>query len=1050
MNYKFTPSPSKETIDDFHGTEEYEVIQSLPSGLNLPKLDNERTPLASITTLEYEDEELTTLTQQESTESDTSSCPTITTDNFLLPEQVEALHEVDSILEDLQKFESLYPCTGKIEDDRYRCSKFKRRRDAIVLWSKITRGLADNLVHLSKWLGMPVNPFPHSQSPTDQPLTMQPLPLSSGETSQSTDINPEESLTFSAISSSLRTQSSVFSTSSSSTNYSRTTLQRMFSSAHASSLEDDRHSSHGVYSRFVNQTLKKEGLQYLIEKLLQFISPILDFAEEAMKVYPYSPDEETKEEQPERQPLLRSYLPANNSDKPFKRATSTAPRCWMDEFASMNLPSFSEIYLQLTRVPLDIMNECMILRTAHSGGIPTNYSVGKLVREFHIALKKAVKVRRFYRRKVHVLTYNNPGGLDMLDADMELFEENLQSILQLYFTYVEHYLRSSGTHRNLMESEWERAKLICTDISSGEVEAGLRFCHIALQIVENLEHDFKRRIDECCDKLHESSDTLDDTDDQKKIAFMELCREFKTTIQDVRENSMKALGFARTLMNDLEIAAELSICCPKEQLLDLLAESEHCQVIIPHSQSCMSCMLFVPQTIADDHYMIQQLLGVSFGRPTNIVDDEDEIDASAGVIEDDITHDIPKNSYISDKKYLLVIKFDMKELQPHWKGRNINLTLSAETIVSISEMQVEGIKLIVDDSICLEDNLMTFITSMSSSVEVTNKKTSSHHSVSERINELKITLCRFGHVIIDIVQRINSNLSVEEINEREDLLQHYQPTMQTCYNLGFEYIQDLARLFGDEYIHQKLGVEMLHFAIQWMIFVTTKCSRGHGKRPRWAVLGLEFILLACSPRMLATISHTKYENVKKQMERCLTHVIGEAPLRSSSDLESAATYSETTKAIKRRGRRKFPIRVLSVQHTLNHIREEDLMDISSADSSDIDSANDGPPTARDFSSQEFIASYYNSLDSPCLHDVAEEEKDVDCDKSTKLQSIQEQCEALEVRRDDELRKKRLIGRVTDRGGVSALELHKLTDIKQSHFNWRRGRKLGEKNHPHTV
>ena len=48
------------------------------------------------------------------------------------------------------------------------------------------------------------------------------------------------------------------------------------------------------------------------------------------------------------------------------------------------------------------------------------------------------------------------------------------------------------------------------------------------------------------------------------------------------------------------------------------------------------------------------------------------------------------------------------------------------------------------------------------------------------------------------------------------------------------------------------------------------------------MLGLDFILLACSPRMLSTISHSRYENVKKQMERCLDHVIGEVPLSRKS------------------------------------------------------------------------------------------------------------------------------------------------------------------------
>lgn len=54
-----------------------------------------------------------------------------------------------------------------------------------------------------------------------------------------------------------------------------------------------------------------------------------------------------------------------------------------------------------------------------------------------MALKKAVKVRRFYRRKVHVLTINNPGGIDLIDADMASYEKHLQDVLQvsMYLVY---------------------------------------------------------------------------------------------------------------------------------------------------------------------------------------------------------------------------------------------------------------------------------------------------------------------------------------------------------------------------------------------------------------------------------------------------------------------------------------------------------------------------------------------------------------------------------------------------------------------------------------
>ena len=35
--------------------------------------------------------------------------------------------------------------------------------------------------------------------------------------------------------------------------------------------------------------------------------------------------------------------------------------------------------------------------------------------------------------------------------------------------------------------------------------------------------------------------------------------------------------------------------------------------------------------------------------------------------------------------------------------------------------------------------------------------------------------------------------------------------------------------------------------------------------------------VACAPRTLATISQTKFEALKKLMDRCVDHVVGEAP-----------------------------------------------------------------------------------------------------------------------------------------------------------------------------
>ena len=42
---------------------------------------------------------------------------------------------------------------------------------------------------------------------------------------------------------------------------------------------------------------------------------------------------------------------------------------------------------------------------------------------------------------------------------------------------------------------------------------------MASQLIENLEVDLKSQVDECCDKLHEHSNTLDDPDERKYVAI---------------------------------------------------------------------------------------------------------------------------------------------------------------------------------------------------------------------------------------------------------------------------------------------------------------------------------------------------------------------------------------------------------------------------------------------------------------------------------------------------------------------------------------------------
>ncbi|XP_045449403.1 uncharacterized protein LOC123657968 [Melitaea cinxia] len=67
---------------------------------------------------------------------------------------------------------------------------------------------------------------------------------------------------------------------------------------------------------------------------------------------------------------------------------------------------------------------------------------------------------------------------------------------------------------------------------------------------------------------------------------------------------------------------------------------------------------------------------------------------------------------------------------------------------------------------------------------------------------------------------------------------------------------------------------VVQFAQCWMSFVVERCDRGRGLRPRWASQGLEFLMLACDPYNTKYLSDDEFEDLKQQMDFCISHVVG--------------------------------------------------------------------------------------------------------------------------------------------------------------------------------
>lgn len=401
INYRFDQHSDQEMNKDFFaGTDrerdEYEPLMSLGGRERGGDLNNghsnndtghqgsdDHTPLASLgagTTertigpgkinFDEEDDEggPRTLTQTKSDSSESSVTSKSSSDysyeRFLLPEQVATLSEVEQLLEELENVESLYSNSRKIGDEnpKYRQPSFRRKRDALVLWSKVTRGLADHLSRLSKWFGVPIISQPSSvhtpitPSRNNSDTGSHPLGVSISDLS----IDPELSLGgLSRFSSGIfLSQVSQLSQMSSS---SKCSTGRMSAPRTVSNIDSYPSLSKG-YRKFVDRMLKKKDIEWLIDELKDFIKSIFAIADEAIKVRNDDMEEGFNEDEagfdPPREswPLLAPYVSSSALSPKISRRISSSPRCWLDEFDEMNLPSFFQLVSLKTYHYIDFVN----------------------------------------------------------------------------------------------------------------------------------------------------------------------------------------------------------------------------------------------------------------------------------------------------------------------------------------------------------------------------------------------------------------------------------------------------------------------------------------------------------------------------------------------------------------------------------------------------------------------------------------------------------------------------------------------------------------------
>ncbi|KAM5283574.1 mitogen-activated protein kinase kinase kinase 4 isoform 10-T10 [Hipposideros larvatus] len=811
-----------------------------------------------------------------------------------LQRQRVSFEQVKRIMELLEYIEALYPSLQALQKDyeKYAAKDFQDRVQALCLWLNITKDLNQKLRIMGTVLGI------KNLSDIGWPVFEIPSPRSSKgnepedegddtegelkELESSTDESEEEQITDPGAPETRQPIDNAFS--SQSQDCVSKKLERLES-------EDDsvgwgapdcgpeagfsRHCLTSIYRPFVDKALKQMGLRKLILRLHKLMDGSLQRARIAL-VKSDRPVEFSEFPDPT---WGSDYVQLSRTPPSSEQKCSTVS--W-DELKAMDLPSFEPAFLVLCRVLLNVIHECLKLRLEQRpAGEPSLLSIKQLVRECKEVLKGGLLMKQYYQYMLHEVL----DDLEKADCNIDAFEEDLHKMLMVYFDYMRSWIQmlqqlpqASHSLKNLLEEEWNFTKEITHYIRGGEAQAGKLFCDIAGMLLKSTGSFLEFGLQESCAEFWTSADDSSASDEIRR-SVIEISRALKELFHEARERASKALGFAKMLRKDLEIAAEFILSAPVRDLLDVLKSKQYVKVQIPGLENLQ---VFVPDTLAEEKSIILQLLNAAAGKDCSKESDDVFIDA-----------------------YLLLTKpgdraREADDSWATWEAPPVKVVPQVETADTLRSMQVDNLLLVVMESAHLIIQRKAFQQSIEGLMTLRQEQTSSQPVIARALQQLKNDALELCNRISDAIDQVDHMFTSEfdaEVDESESvtLQQYYREAMIQGYNFGFEYHKEVVRLMSGEF-RQKIGDKYISFARKWMNYVLTKCESGRGTRPRWATQGFDF-LQAIEPAFISSLPEDDFLSLQALMNECIGHVIGK-PHSPVTGLYLAAIHRNSPRPVK--------------------------------------------------------------------------------------------------------------------------------------------------------
>nr|XP_023488793.1 mitogen-activated protein kinase kinase kinase 4 isoform X3 [Equus caballus] len=958
-----------------------------------------------------------------------------------LQRQRVSFEQVKRIMELLEYIEALYPSLQALQKDyeKYAAKDFQDRVQALCLWLNITKDLNQKLRIMGTVLGIknlsdigwPVFEIPSPRpskgnEPEDEGDDVE------GELKElesSTDESEEEQISDPKVPETKQPLDSSFSIQSQDCMPKK--LERLES-------EDDpvgwgapdcsteagfsRHCLTSIYRPFVDKALKQMGLRKLILRLHKLMDGSLQRARIAL-VKSDRPVEFS--EFPD--PMWGSdYVQLSRTPPSSEQKCSTVS--W-DELRSMDLPSFEPAFLVLCRVLLNVIHECLKLRLEQRpAGEPSLLSIKQLVRECKEVLKGGLLMKQYYQFMLHEVLHD----LEKTDCNIDAFEEDLHKMLMVYFDYMRSWIQmlqqlpqASHSLKNLLEEEWNFTKEITHYIRGGEAQAGKLFCDIAGMLLKSTGSFLEFGLQESCAEFWTSADDSSASDEIRR-SVIEISRALKELFHEARERASKALGFAKMLRKDLEIAAEFILSAPVRDLLEVLKSKQYVKVQIPGLENLQ---VFVPDSLAEEKSIILQLLNAAAGKDCSKDSDDVLIDA-----------------------YLLLTKHsdrtrDSGDSWATWEAQPVKIVPQVETVDTLRSMQVDNVLLVVMQSAHLIIQRKAFQQSIEGLMTLRQEQTSSQPVIAKALQQLKNDALELCNRISDAIDRVDHMFTSEfdaEVDESESvtLQQYYREAMIQGYNFGFEYHKEVVRLMSGEF-RQKIGDKYISFARKWMNYVLTKCESGRGTRPRWATQGFDF-LQAIEPAFISALPEDDFLSLQALMNECIGHVIGK-PHSPVTGLY-LAIHRNSPRPVKVPRCHSDPPNPHLIIPTPEGFRgssvpENDrLASIAAELQFRSLSRHSSPTEERDEPAYPKGDSSGSARRSWELRTLISQTKDT-ASKQGPIEAIQKSVRLFEEKRYREMRRKNIIGQVCDTPKSYDNVMH--VGLRKVTFKWQRGNKIGE-------